>query len=92
MENEIKVGDKVRINLDAVYENGMVESENVELYLIDHPDEVYIVKGIDGSAPASIELDHSIVGITSFCKDELILVNEEAEKKVKEELLRQRKL
>ena len=38
-----------------------------------HPDEVFTVAGIFNEAPAPYQLDHPIIGATSFYAEELIL-------------------
>lgn len=76
MSSKIRVGDKVKVNLEAVAQNGMFESESQARqfqYLQDHPDEVYVVASTTAEAAASIQLDHPEVGETSFYEDELIL-------------------
>ena len=76
MSSKICIGDKVKVNLEAVAQNGMFESEDQARqfqYLQDHPDEVYVVASTTVDAAASIQLDHPVVGETSFYEDELIL-------------------
>lgn len=73
---EIRAGDKVKVNLQVVAENGMFDSDEQEKqfeYLQMHPDEVFTVAGIFNVAPAPYQLDHPIVGATSFYAEELIL-------------------
>lgn len=76
---EIKAGDKVKVNLQMVAENGLFDSDEQEKqfeYLQMHPDEVYTVAGITDEAQAQYQLEHPIVGATSFYADELILEDE----------------
>lgn len=71
----IKVGDRVKVDIGAVASNGMHESEEQEArfnYLAEHPEEVYTVKSVSADAVANIVLDHPVVGETSFYEDELI--------------------
>ncbi len=73
---EIKVGDTVKVNLQMVAENGMFDSDEQEKqfeYLQMHPDEVFTVADIFNEAPAPYQLDHPIIGATSFYAEELIL-------------------
>ena len=73
---EIKVGDKVKVNLQMVAENGLFDSDEQEKqfeYLQMHPDEVFTVAGITDEAQAQYQLEHPIVGATSFYAEELIL-------------------
>ncbi len=88
-----KIGDKVRINVDVVSQNGLfdsVEQEKQYDYIVSHANEVYIIKSTNSSAPANFQFDHPIVGFTSFYKEELIPVTEEDVKpKSKEEILRE---
>lgn len=72
----IRIGDKVKVDLDAVALNGMFESGSQARqfqYLQEHPDEVYVVASTTAEAAAPIQLDHPVVGETSFYEDELIL-------------------
>ncbi len=76
---EIKAGDKVKVNLQMVAENGLFDSDEQEKqfeYLQMHSDEVYTVAGITDEAQAQYQLEHPIVGATSFYADELILEDE----------------
>ena len=76
---KIKIGDKVKINLDVVSQNGMFDDKEQEeeyQYISSHQDEVYIVKAVDAPAQAPIVLDHPIIGDTSFYEEELIPVKE----------------
>ena len=76
----IKVGDKVKINADVVLENGMFDSPEQEKqydYIASHANEVYIIKSTNSSALANFQLDHPVVGSTSFFEEELIPVMEE---------------
>lgn len=76
INREIKAGDKVKINLEVVAENGLYENDEQEKqfeYLEAHPDEVFTVAGTINEAPAPYQLDHPIVGATSFYAEELIL-------------------
>lgn len=76
MMTRFKVGDKVTVDLDAVARHGLFECQGqLEQfdYLMDHPDEVYVIARTDADATAKIQLDHPVVGITSFFEDELIL-------------------
>ena len=73
---EIKVGDKVKVNLQMVAENGLFDSDEQEKqfeYLQMHPDEVFTVAGITDEVQAHYQLEHPIVGATSFYAEELIL-------------------
>ena len=73
---KFKVGSKVRVDLDAVARNGLFDSEGQQKqfdYLADHPGEVYVIARTDADAAAKIQLDHPVVGVTSFYEDELIL-------------------
>lgn len=75
----ICIGDKVTINIEMVYRNGMHESGeqyNRLAYIEDHPNEVYTVLSVNADALANIVLDHEVLGKTSFYEDELILVND----------------
>ena len=92
-----KVGDKVKINVDVVSQNGMfdgAEQEKQYDYIVSHSNEVYTIKSTKimgcSSAIANFQLDHPVVGITSFYEAELIPVTEEDVKpKSKEEILRE---
>lgn len=94
MKNKIKTGDKVRINLSTVLENGMTESsdnaEGMLSYITAHPDEVYTIKATDALAAAPIVLDHPVLGDTSFFEEELMLVVEEKTEKSRKEILREK--
>lgn len=73
---EIKAGDKVKVNLQTVAENGVFDSDEQEKqfeYLQMHPDEVFTVAGITNEVQAHYQLEHPIVGATSFYAEELIL-------------------
>ena len=70
------VGMKVRVDIDAVARNGLFESEGQQRqfdYLVDNPDEVFVIARTDVDAAAHIQLDHPVVGETSFYEEELIL-------------------
>lgn len=76
INREIKAGDKVKINLEVVAENGLYENDEQEKqfeYLEAHPDEVFTVAGITDEVQAHYQLEHPIVGATSFYAEELIL-------------------
>ena len=79
INREIKAGDKVKINLQVVAENGMFDSDEQEKqfeYLQMHPDEVFTVAGTINEAQAPYQLDHPVIGATSFYAEELILEDE----------------
>ena len=62
-----------------VAESGLFDSDEQEKqfeYLQMHPDEVFTVGGITDEAQAQYQLEHPIVGATSFYADELILEDE----------------
>ena len=91
-----KIGDKVKINVDVVSQNGMfdgAEQEKQYDYIVSHSNEVYTIKSTKimgcSSAIANFQLDHPVVGITSFYEAELIPVTEEEKPKSKEEILRE---
>lgn len=72
---QIQVGDRVKVNLDVVSQNGLFESEEQQKqfdYLEAHPDEVFIIASTTVDAAATYQLDHPIVGATSFYAEELI--------------------
>lgn len=76
---EIRAGDKVKVNLQVVAENGMFDSDEQEKqfeYLQMHPDEVFTVAGTINEAQAPYQLDHPVIGATSFYAEELILEDE----------------
>ena len=79
INREIKAGDKVKINLEVVAENGLYENDEQEKqfeYLEVHPDEVFTVAGTINAAQAPYQLDHPVIGATSFYAEELILEDE----------------
>ena len=79
INREIKAGDKVKINLEVVAENGLYENDEQEKqfeYLEAHPDEVFTVAGTINEAQAAYQLDHPVIGATSFYAEELILEDE----------------
>ena len=79
INREIKAGDKVKINLEVVAENGLYENDEQEKqfeYLEVHPDEVFTVAGTINEAQAPYQLDHTVIGATSFYAEELILEDE----------------
>lgn len=79
INREIKAGDKVKINLEVVVENGLYENDEQEKqfeYLEAHPDEVFTVAGTINEAQAPYQLDHPVIGATSFYAEELILEDE----------------
>ena len=76
INREIKAGDKVKINLEVVAENGLFENDEQEKqfeYLEAHPDEVFTVTGTINEAQAPYQLAHPVIGATSFYAEELIL-------------------
>ena len=75
MSIKFRVGDRVKVDVDAVARNGMSESEEQDKqfeYLVSHQDEVYVIASTSVDAAASIQLDHPVVGETSFYEEELI--------------------
>lgn len=79
INREIKAGDKVKINLEVVAENGLYENDEQEKqfeYLEAHPDEVFTVASTINEAQAPYQLDHPVIGATSFYAEELILEDE----------------
>lgn len=73
----IQVGDRVKINIGALYENGGIDP-SIAAYVEDNLEEVYEVVCINSRiALAEIQLDHFILGGTSFFEDELIVVEGE---------------
>ena len=79
INREIKAGDKVKINLEVVAENGLYENDEQEKqfeHLEAHPDEVFTVAGTVNEAQAPYQLDHPVIGATSFYAEELILEDE----------------
>lgn len=78
----IKVGDKVKINIGALEESGFPDKEvdtQVAAYqhILDHPDGVYVVANDKMQLVAAcIELDHEVLGKTSFFRSELIKVGD----------------
>jgi len=79
INREIKAGDKVKINLEVVAENELYENDEQEKqfeYLEAHPDEVFTVAGTINEAQAPYQLDHPVIGATSFYAEELILEDE----------------
>lgn len=78
-KREIRVGDRVKINFDVVSQNGLFDSDEQQSqydYLESHPDEVFTVVSTNVAAAATFQLDHPIVGATSFYAEELILEDE----------------
>ena len=78
-KHELKVGDKVKVNLDVVSQNGLFESDEQQKqfdYLEAHPDEIFTIASTTVEAAATYQLDHPIVGVTSFYAEELILEND----------------
>lgn len=72
----INVGDRVKVNLDVVFQNGLFESDEQQKqfdYLEAHPDEVFTIASTTVDAAATYQLDHPVVGATSFYAEELIL-------------------
>ena len=87
-----KIGDKVKINVDVVSQNGLfdsVEQEKQYDYIVSHENEVYTIKSTSSTALANFKLDHPVIGFTSFFEEELISVTEEEKQKSKEEILRE---
>lgn len=79
INREIKAGDKVKVNLEVVAENGLFENDEQEKqfeYLEAHPDEVFTVTVTINEAQAPYQLDHPVIGATSFYAEELILEDE----------------
>lgn len=75
-KRSINVGDRVKVNLDVVSQNGLFESDEQQKqfdYLEAHPDEVFTIASTTVDAAATYQLDHPIVGATSFYAEELIL-------------------
>lgn len=76
INRKIRIGDKVKVNLDVVSQNGLFESDEQQKqfdYLEAHPDEVFTVSSTTVDAQAQYKLDHDVVGVTSFYAEELIL-------------------
>lgn len=76
MKRSLNVGDKVKVNLDVVSQNGLFESDEQQKqfdYLEAHPDEVFTTASTTIDAAATYQLDHPVVGATSFYAEELIL-------------------
>lgn len=72
----LRVGDKVKVNLDVVFQNGLFESDEQQEqfdYLEAHPDEVFTIASTTVDAAATYQLNHPVVGATSFYAEELIL-------------------
>lgn len=79
INREIKAGDKVKVNLEVVAENGLFENDEQEKqfeYLEAHLDEVFTVTATINEAQAPYQLDHPVIGATSFYAEELILEDE----------------
>lgn len=79
INREIKAGDKVKVNLEVVAENGLFENDEQEKqfeYLEAHPVEVFTVTATINEAQAPCQLDHPVIGATSFYAEELILEDE----------------
>jgi len=79
VKRQIQVGDRVKVNLDVVSQNGLFESDEQQKqfdYLEAHPDEVFTVASTTVDAAATFRLAHPIVGATSFYAEELILEGE----------------
>lgn len=75
-KHSLNVGDRVKVNLDVVSQNGLFESDEQQKqfdYLETHPDEVFTIASTTADAAATYQLDHPIVGATSFYAEELIL-------------------
>lgn len=75
-KHSLNVGDRVKVNLDVVSQNGLFESDEQQKqfdYLEAHPDEVFTIASTTVDAAATYQLDHPIVGATSFYAEELIL-------------------
>ncbi len=75
-KRSLNVGDKVKVNLDVVSQNGLFESDEQQKqfdYLEAHPDEVFTIASTTIDAAATYQLDHPVVGATSFYAEELIL-------------------
>ena len=74
-KHQLQVGDRVKVNLDVVSQNGLFESEEQQKqfdYLEAHLDEVFTIASTTVNAAATYQLDHPIVGATSFYAEELI--------------------
>lgn len=72
----LNVGDRVKVNLDVVSQNGLFESDEQQKqfdYLEAHSDEVFTIASTTVDAAATYQLDHPVVGATSFYAEELIL-------------------
>jgi len=73
----IKVGDRIKLDIQSIMRNGMHESIEMRErfdYILDHPENVYVVSSVDyPGALAPIKLDHPILSKTSFFEDELIV-------------------
>lgn len=72
----LRVGDKVKVNLDVVSQNGLFESDEQQKqfdYLESHPEDVFTIGSTTVDALAQYKLDHPVVGETSFYAEELIL-------------------
>lgn len=75
-KHSLNVGDRVKVNLDVVSQNGLFESDEQQKqfdYLEAHPDEVFTIASTTVDAAATYQLDHPVVGATSFYAEELIL-------------------
>lgn len=75
-KRSLNVGDKVKVNLYVVSQNGLFESDEQQKqfdYLEAHPDEVFTIASTTIDAAATYQLDHPVVGATSFYAEELIL-------------------
>lgn len=78
-KRSLNVGDKVKVNLDVVSQNGLFESDEQQKqfdYLDAHPDEVFTIASTTIDAAATYQLDHPVVGATSFYAEELISEDE----------------
>lgn len=74
-KHSLNVGDRVKVNLDVVSQNGLFESDEQQKqfdYLEAHPDEVFTIASTTVDAAATYQLDHPVVGAT-FYAEELIL-------------------
>lgn len=75
MLKEIKIGSKVRLNIEVLRENGFCYDDEVRYNdIVVNEARVYTVKNIDTNFLAPIILDDEVLGITSFYEEEVILV------------------
>lgn len=70
----ISPGDKVRIVIDVLLENGLEETVDQKRqldYILEHPEEIYTVASVNCNCLANVSLKEQPVSETSFYEEEL---------------------